>query len=182
MPKIEISIGDRFDRLTIVGGTKLTSYGRKAWLCRCECGGETYSTAFSLAHGKKRSCGCLIKEVAKATIKMNVHDKFTGFGSGPNYQHGQSRSGQNTPTYQSWRAMKDRCESSTRHNAANYKEKGISVCDRWADSFEAFFADMGERPSGHTLDRIIGSEGYSPDNCRWATPKEQAANRQRRAT
>ena len=70
--------------------------------------------------------------------------------------------------------MRERCKNDLR-----YVRQGIKVCQEWLDSFERFFADVGERPEGTTLDRIEGQYGYRPGNCRWATPKEQRANQSR---
>lgn len=87
-------------------------------------------------------------------------------------RHGQSES----PTWYSWSAMHDRCKNKSQRY---YGGRGITVCARWA-SFEAFYADMGERPPGTTLDRIDVNGNYEPSNCRWATAKEQRANQRRR--
>jgi hypothetical protein len=81
-----------------------------------------------------------------------------------------------SPEYRTWAGMKARCYSPG--NAAYYKygARGITVCDRWL-VFENFIADMGKRPSTkHTLDRIDGTKGYEPSNCRWATPQQQQLN------
>lgn len=82
-----------------------------------------------------------------------------------------------TPTYASWVAMKDRCYRKNHVAYEDYGGRGISVCERWRNSFDAFLADMGERPAKTTLDRKEVNLGYSPDNCKWATDAEQCRNR-----
>lgn len=82
-----------------------------------------------------------------------------------------------TPTYRSWRAMRDRCSRPKNQAYETYGGRGIKVCERWANSFENFLNDMGLRPKGHTLDRIKSDGDYEPSNCRWATMKEQNRNK-----
>lgn len=88
------------------------------------------------------------------------------------YKHGKS----NTPTYQSWVAMKKRCSYAKHPAYKHYGGRGITVCDKW-QSFAGFYEDMGERPEGTDLDRLDNDSGYYKANCRWATPAEQACNR-----
>lgn len=83
------------------------------------------------------------------------------------------------PTYRSWVAMRARCSNPKHHSFARYGGRGIAICKRW-ESYGNFLADMGERPTGTSIDRYPDKNGdYEPGNCRWATPKEQASNTRR---
>jgi len=91
-----------------------------------------------------------------------------------NYSHGLS----GTPEYKAWKAMKDRCFNPNNQYYSNYGGRGISVCDRWKNSFQNFFLDMGSRPTAkHSLDRIDNNADYFPKNCRWTTRVEQENNK-----
>lgn len=82
-----------------------------------------------------------------------------------------------TGTYSSWLAMRGRCLNPNNQDFHRYGGKGVSICAEWKDDFDRFYADMGNRPAGQTLDRIDGDLGYTPANCRWATRTEQVKNR-----
>lgn len=111
----------------------------------------------NLRSGKSKSCGCLQKEIASKMLR----------------QHGKSR----TTTYQIWLSMNRRCGNSSHRAYKNYGGRGITVCQRWRESFESFLEDMGERPLNMQIDRINNNEGYYPENCRWATASENNFNR-----
>ncbi len=92
-------------------------------------------------------------------------------------KHNHRSNGRKSPTYQSWRCMKERCIYTTHVKYADYGGRGIKVCDRWMNSFLNFLEDMGPRPEGKTLDRIDPNGNYEPSNCKWSTKKQQEWNK-----
>jgi hypothetical protein len=162
-------IGDVFGRLTVVAFLGTDSRKKRIWTCACSCGGEKNVRQDVLLAGVTKSCGCINKESASALGKSQ-----TG-AANPSFIHGGAFRRNHLPEYDAWICMKRRCVAEP-----GYVDRGIQVCERWKDSFENFFIDMGPKPSStHSLDRENNDGNYEPDNCRWATPKQQANNRRK---
>ena len=170
--KENILIGDSFNKLTILSEVEPVKYPsgqiKRRMLCKCECGKETIAELGSLKNGTKKSCGCIPRGGAlQKGIKRGRTETIRLFANG-----------KQKPEYNSWINMKKRCYNPTYWNNERYKQKGIIVCDRLLESFDYFYADMGSKPGPeYSLDRINNSGIYEPSNCRWATPTQQANNR-----
>lgn len=156
-----------FTRWTVISYVK-SRKGDAIWLCRCDCGQEKEVAALLLKSGNSKSCGCLQKELVTARNKTIL------------VKHGRSIS----PEYVTWKSMRSRCFSASNPSYPDYGGRGIGIEARWAGKhgFENFFADMGLRPNGTSLDRIDVNGHYGPLNCRWATPAKQAQNRRKYGT
>lgn len=139
---------------------------RVYWACLCDCTNVKVVRVDALLHGFTQSCGCLQREAAAAQ-----HGK-----DNPNFTHGHSSAFGNSPTYTSWHLMIQRCANPNATGWLHYGGAGITVCDRWMKSFEAFLDDMGQRPSAkHSLSRFLDSGDYEPGNVAWGTKADQVA-------
>jgi hypothetical protein len=148
-------MGMKFGKLTILEKSETVSYSNKKYKCLCDCGNITNSQLNNLKTGKATSCGC-------------------GRGNGIKSYTNCTK----MPEYNTWVHMKSRCYNENDSFYHRYGGRGITVCDRWIDSFNYFLDDMGKRPSSkHSLDRIDNDGNYEPSNCRWTTFKIQARNR-----
>lgn len=146
----------QFGRLRVQGYAGLFN-GKVFWACRCECGKDACVAGHLLRSGKTTSCGCYRAELMSKTKR----------------KHGMSC----TPEWNVYSSMKSRCLNPADPKFRNYGGRGITVCARWLESFSNFYADMGPRPMGRSLDRIDVNGNYELINCRWATATQQAQNK-----
>ena len=159
--------GQRFERLLVLERGENNARGHSRWVCRCDCGRTKLVWATDLRGGRSRSCGCLRVELVRASYTT----------------HGHTWAGGETAEYRAWAHMRDRCYNPRRKDYRHYGGRGITVCPRWRESFQAFFDDMGPKPSPDlTLDRKDNDGNYEPGNVRWATRSQQNSNQRKRET
>lgn len=161
MGKYTYSIGDKFNRLTIIEVTEeRTKAGAVKLKCVCECKDKKiiFVTIYNLVSGNTKSCGCLVREI--------LVERSTTHGM------------RHTPEWHVWAQMIGRCTNVNNKGYKNYGERGISIEDsRWFD-FSCFIQDMGKRPApGLSLERRDNSRGYSKENCYYADRFQQSRNR-----
>lgn len=150
-------VGKRFGRLMPIIDCGKNERNMLQYLCACDCGESKVIAGIYLRNGETQSCGCLRRE------SMSERNG--------NLSHGKAK----TSVYLSWQSMKTRCTNNKHKHFYRYGGRGISYDPHW-ETFENFYADMGDKPAGFTLERIDNSKGYSKDNCKWASRKEQLRN------
>jgi hypothetical protein len=160
MKNIQDYVGKKFARLAVISEAATRKEMRYV-RCRCDCGKEIEAALSFLRRGLVKSCGCFRADNTRAMFKT----------------HGAATNKSPSKEYRTWTEIKTRCLNPRSASYKRYGGRGISVCQRWIDSFEAFLSDMGAAPPGTSIDRIDNNKNYEPGNCRWADVFTQAGNK-----
>lgn len=155
--------GQKFGKLTVLKTSHKDSRGEWHWLCRCDCGNLKTVSGNKLRSGNTISCGCVQRGLRSSGVLRRSHGMT------------------NSRLYVAWRNMKSRCGNPKNIEFNSYGGRGISICEAWKNSFEAFsdWALSHGYAENLTLDRIDVNGNYCPENCQWITDKEQRLNTRR---
>lgn len=165
MPNFKNLTGEKFGRLTVIGVSRKVESGNREryyWRCKCDCGNEKEVRTDCLTSGLVKSCGCLKKDQDKINLTKYHKHKLS-----------------HTKLWDTYYGMKSRCYDKTDKRYSDYGGRGIEICPEWLENFENFVSWSLKNGFDDNLqiDRIDNDSGYSPQNCRWISIKENCRNR-----